>query len=128
MEEAKLWYADLLAIAPYFERSGPDGAVMFWHVDDLETSLHKLKAMGAKEYEPLIHREAGLITASVTDPFSNVLNSTDSDNLRLFYLTVNLALLLVLRAITEFIYIKDSRQYNRTSIFCGSSIFFPVFL
>ena len=29
--------------------------------------------MGAKEYEPLTKREAGFITASVLDPFGNIL-------------------------------------------------------
>lgn len=53
--------------------AGPGGAVMYWHVDDVEATLQKLKNMGAVEYEPLIHRESGFITASVTDPFGNVL-------------------------------------------------------
>ncbi|MCR8634698.1 VOC family protein [Paenibacillus radicis (ex Xue et al. 2023)] len=108
MEAAKAWYSELLGIAPYFERSGPDGrlayaefrlgdyqhelglidrrfaparaaagpggAVMYWHVDDIEATLRNLKAMGAEEYEPLTHRgDSGFITASVTDPFGNVL-------------------------------------------------------
>jgi predicted enzyme related to lactoylglutathione lyase len=51
----------------------PGGAVLFWHVDDIERTLEKLKSMGAKEYEPLMQREAGFITASVVDPFGNVL-------------------------------------------------------
>lgn len=51
----------------------PGGAVMFWHVDDLAATLEKLLAMGATEYEPLIEREEGFTTASVVDPFGNVL-------------------------------------------------------
>jgi hypothetical protein len=35
--------------------------------------LEKVKAMGAVEYEPLTNREAGFITASVVDPFGNIL-------------------------------------------------------
>ncbi|MFS0916446.1 VOC family protein [Brevibacillus sp. 179-C 1.1 NHS] len=107
VEEAKKWYTELLGIAPYFERSGPDGqlayaefrigdyqhelglidrryaptaampgpggAVMFWHVDDIVSTLDKLLSMGAREYEPLIHRGAGFTTASVIDPFGNIL-------------------------------------------------------
>jgi predicted enzyme related to lactoylglutathione lyase len=50
------------------------GAVVYWHVDDVAATLEKVKAMGAKEYEPLMKRgEAGFITASVVDPFGNVL-------------------------------------------------------
>ena len=82
MEAAKAWYSDLLGIAPYFERSGPDGkpayaefrvgdyqhelglidrrfapaqptfcpggAIMYWHVDDIEATLSRLKSMGPK--------------------------------------------------------------------------------
>jgi predicted enzyme related to lactoylglutathione lyase len=51
----------------------PGGAVLFWHVDDIEQTLARVKEMGAKEYEPLIKREAGFVTASVIDPFGNVL-------------------------------------------------------
>ncbi len=51
----------------------PGGAVMFWHVDDLTGTLASLLRMGAVEYEPLTEREAGFVTASVADPFGNVL-------------------------------------------------------
>lgn len=59
--------------APKGAATTPGGAVLFWHVDDVPAMLERLKAMGAKEYEPLIKREAGFITASVIDPFGNVL-------------------------------------------------------
>jgi predicted enzyme related to lactoylglutathione lyase len=59
--------------APAGAKSEPGGAVMFWHVDDLDTTLAKLLAMGAVAYEPLIEREAGFRTASVVDPFGNIL-------------------------------------------------------
>jgi predicted enzyme related to lactoylglutathione lyase len=51
----------------------PGGAILFWHVDDIEATFAKLKAMGATEYEPITPREAGFITASVLDPFGNIL-------------------------------------------------------
>jgi predicted enzyme related to lactoylglutathione lyase len=59
--------------APKGAAAGPGGAVVFWHVDDIEATLAKLMTMGAKEYEPLTKREAGFITASVVDPFGNIL-------------------------------------------------------
>jgi hypothetical protein len=44
------------------------------HVDAVAATLEKLLSMGAKEYEALTHRgEAGFVTASVVDPFGNVL-------------------------------------------------------
>ncbi len=59
--------------APKGAAAGPGGAVVFWHVDDVAATLEKLMAMGAKEYEPLTNRGAGFITASVVDPFGNIL-------------------------------------------------------
>jgi predicted enzyme related to lactoylglutathione lyase len=59
--------------APKGAAAGPGGVVMYWHVDDIEAMLEKVKAMGAKEYEPLTKREADFITASVIDPFGNIL-------------------------------------------------------
>lgn len=59
--------------APPGASQAPGGAVLFWHVDDIEGMLERLKQMGATEYEPLTPREAGFVTASVVDPFGNVL-------------------------------------------------------
>jgi predicted enzyme related to lactoylglutathione lyase len=98
---AKQWYAELLGIDPYFQRpgyaefrlgdyqhelglidsryapdssaSGPAGAVVYWHVDDVRATLEKLLSMGAKEHEAPTDRGAGFITASVVDPFGNIL-------------------------------------------------------
>lgn len=101
LEAAKKWYAELLGITPYFERSGyaefricdyqhelglidsryapggmtgpAGGAVVYWHVDDVTATFEKLLSMGAKEYEPPTERGEGFITASVVDPFGNIL-------------------------------------------------------
>ena len=59
--------------APPGAAAGPGGAVVFWHVDDVAAALERVMAMGAKEYDPLTKREAGFITASVIDPFGNIL-------------------------------------------------------
>jgi predicted enzyme related to lactoylglutathione lyase len=101
LDAATSWYAELLGVAPYFERpgyrefrlgdhqaelglidsrhapggpaTGPAGAIMYWHVDDVGAALGRLLAMGAKEYQPYTERGTGFITASVVDPFGNVL-------------------------------------------------------
>lgn len=98
---ARKWYTEFLGIEPYFERpgyvefrvgdyqhelgiidakyipkaaaAGPGGSIMYWHVDDLSAVRDKLISMGAREYEPILERGAGFITASVIDPFGNVL-------------------------------------------------------
>jgi predicted enzyme related to lactoylglutathione lyase len=59
--------------APGDSASGPGGAVVFWHVDDVSGTLTRLLAMGATEYEPRIERGKGFVTASVVDPFGNIL-------------------------------------------------------
>lgn len=101
LEAAKRWYVELLGVQPYFERpgyyefrlgdyqaelglidgryapggrsGGPAGAVMYWHVDDVRAALDRLLSMGAKEYQPYTERGQGFVTASVVDPFGNVL-------------------------------------------------------
>ncbi len=59
--------------APYGSATGPAGAVVYWHVDDVTATLEKLLAMGAKEREAPTDRGKGFITASVVDPFGNIL-------------------------------------------------------
>jgi len=103
LEVAKEWYAELLSIEPYYERlgyaefrigdyqhelglidaryapegsaSGPAGAIVYWHVDDLPATRERLLSMGAQEHEALTERGEGLgfVTASVVDPFGNIL-------------------------------------------------------
>lgn len=58
--------------APDGAAAGPGGVTVYWHVDDVAATLAKLTAMGATELDPLTHREAGFITASVVDPFGNI--------------------------------------------------------
>jgi predicted enzyme related to lactoylglutathione lyase len=99
--EAVGWYTELLGMSPYFERpgyaefrigdfqhelglidsryapegvaSGPAGAIMYWHVDDVAATLERLISMGAKMLDPLTERGPGFVTASVADPFGNIL-------------------------------------------------------
>jgi predicted enzyme related to lactoylglutathione lyase len=54
--------------------TGPGGAITYWHVDDLEATVARLLALGAREYQPITaHGDAGFVTASVVDPFGKVL-------------------------------------------------------
>ena len=72
-------YQDELGIidrkyAPQGAAAGPGGVVVYWHVDDVAAMLEKLTTMGASIYEPLTPRgEGGWVTASVIDPFGNIL-------------------------------------------------------
>ena len=58
---------------PKVAQEGPGGAVLYWHVDDIQKTMDRLLSMGAKEFEPITERGEGFTTASVIDPFGNVL-------------------------------------------------------
>ncbi|GAA1021684.1 MULTISPECIES: VOC family protein [Amycolatopsis] len=51
----------------------PAGAVVFWHVEDVPATLERVVAMGAKVHDAPRDRGTGFITASVIDPWGNVL-------------------------------------------------------
>lgn len=99
---AKQWYTDFLGIKPYFERpgyvefrlgdyqhelgiidskyvpgtestNGRAGVVVYWHVDDVHAVLKKAISMGATQLEEPQDRGQGFITATVVDPFGNIL-------------------------------------------------------
>jgi predicted enzyme related to lactoylglutathione lyase len=59
--------------APYGAQERPAGAIMQWHVDDLSGTFDRLLALGAKELEGITERGEGFVTASVVDPFGNIL-------------------------------------------------------
>ena len=95
------WYTKVFGIAPYFNKPGysefrigdyenemgiidakyappgaagmPAGVITSWHVDDLPGTFQRLLSLGATEYQPIIERGAGFITAAVVDPFGNIL-------------------------------------------------------
>ena len=62
-----------IRFAPKGVAAGPGGAIVYWHVDDVAVMLAKALALGAREYEPLTERGPGFVTASVIDPFGNIL-------------------------------------------------------
>jgi predicted enzyme related to lactoylglutathione lyase len=47
---------------------------LHWHVDDVPAAQDRLLSMGAKPHQPVTDwGPAGFITASVVDPFGNIL-------------------------------------------------------
>jgi predicted enzyme related to lactoylglutathione lyase len=98
---AKAWYTDLIGAEPYFLRdgyaewrlgddldelglidnryrpggaaAGPAGVVLYWHVDDVHGMYERLLALGAAAHEPPQDRGQGFVTATVVDPFGNIL-------------------------------------------------------
>ena len=102
LDQASAWYTAFFGVAPYFEvpggdlefrvgddedefgiinaayaphdvGRGPGGATVYWHVDDLTATLGRLVELGATVHEPVRERGPGFVTASVLDPFGNVL-------------------------------------------------------
>src|SRR5262245_61183434 len=100
LEAAKRWYTEFLGMEPYFTREGyfefrigdyqselgfidarfkppaadgPGGAIVYWAVDDLQATLERLESMGAKVFGKPMEYGPGFVTASVIDPFGNVL-------------------------------------------------------
>lgn len=49
------------------------GAVVYWHVDDVRASFERLLSLGAEQHEEPTERGPGFVTASVVDPFGNIL-------------------------------------------------------
>lgn len=101
-EAAKQWYTEFLGINPYFQRPGyaefrfgdyqqelglidsayvpgvdssrgRAGVIVYWHVDDVNTTLERAASMGAKQLEAPQDRGNGFHTATAVDPFGNIL-------------------------------------------------------
>jgi predicted enzyme related to lactoylglutathione lyase len=49
------------------------GTTVYWAVDDVAATLARLAELGATLHEPRTERGPGFVTASVLDPFGNVL-------------------------------------------------------
>jgi predicted enzyme related to lactoylglutathione lyase len=47
--------------------------VVYWHVDDVAATLKRLVSLGARQLGKVTERGPGFVTASVIDPFGNVL-------------------------------------------------------
>jgi predicted enzyme related to lactoylglutathione lyase len=49
------------------------GAIVYWHVADVDAGVHRLVELGAEVLEQPTQRGPGFVTASVIDPYRNVL-------------------------------------------------------
>jgi len=58
---------------PSGDAEAPGGVVLYWAVDDVQAALDRLLELGATLHEPVKARGEGFNTASVVDPFGNVL-------------------------------------------------------
>jgi len=53
--------------------TAPGGAIIYWHVDNVRATFADLLSRGAKQLQAPEDRGHGFVTASVVDPFGNVL-------------------------------------------------------
>ena len=70
------YQAELGIVQRQFEvtpSAGPAGAILLWAVDDLDATLARLYELGAKTHDEPRVRGEGFVTASVVDPFGNIL-------------------------------------------------------
>ncbi|GAA4421623.1 VOC family protein [Actinokineospora soli] len=99
---AVAWYTEVLGVEPYFSREvdgtpayvefrigdyqhelgilnsrygtpATGGVLIYWAVDDVEATHARLLALGARPHLPPTEHGPGFVTASVVDPFGNVL-------------------------------------------------------
>lgn len=59
--------------APHAASEQAAGLVTYWHVDDVEATFERLLSLGATMHEKPTTRGPGFVTASVVDPFGNIL-------------------------------------------------------
>lgn len=59
--------------APPGQSDRPGGSVTYWHVDDVRAAFDRLIALGATVHDEPVERGPGFVTASVLDPFGNIL-------------------------------------------------------
>ena len=100
IDAAAQWYTGVFGIEPYFRRPGyvefrvgpyehefgiidaayrpdapaaPGGPILYWQVDDVAATHEALLSSGASGFQPVTVRGEGFVTASVVDPFGNLL-------------------------------------------------------
>ena len=69
--QAELGIIDSRYAAP--GRSELPNTMTYWAVDDVHAALERLLSLGASVHEQPVERGPGFVTASVVDPFGNVL-------------------------------------------------------
>lgn len=104
LQKAKQWYSKVLGIKPYFDEPfyvgfnvggfelglDPDmkgiakgnNAVAYWGVKDAKAAYQRVQELGAKKNADPQDVGGGIIVATVTDPFGNVLGIIENPNFK----------------------------------------------
>lgn len=101
LEKAREWYRELLGFPPHFDEAyyvgfsvgafelglrpavanaplGAGGTMVYWGVDDIESVMSRLEALGAPVHSEIQDVGEGILVASVIDPFGNPLGIIQS--------------------------------------------------
>lgn len=93
LEKAKSWFTEVFGVAPYFDQPfyvgfavggfelgllpdgtpGTAGSVVYWGVDDIDSEVTRITALGATVHGPIQDVGDGIRTVELLDPFGNVL-------------------------------------------------------
>lgn len=94
LEKAKKWYADIFNTPPYFDepfyvgfdisgyelgllpaedRTETNNEIVYWGVNDIQSAYERLLDLGAKPFEKPENVGGEVMTATVKDPWGNVL-------------------------------------------------------
>lgn len=68
--------------APHDRPAEPAGTVLYWAVDDVRDAFERLLEHGAVVHQEPIERGPGFVTASVVDPFDNILGVMENQHYR----------------------------------------------
>ncbi len=103
--QARDWYTQVLGIKPYFDepfyvgfnvggfelgldpdlsdgRAGEGGVSVYWGVEQIEPALQRLLTLGARPRTSVQDVGDGIRTASVFDPFDNVLGLIENPHFK----------------------------------------------
>lgn len=69
----ELGFIDRRFAPPHRTGSDTGTTLTYWAVDDVEATYERLLSLGATAHEGITERGPGFVTASVVDPFGNVL-------------------------------------------------------
>lgn len=105
LQKAKQWYANLLGVKPYFDEPfyvgfnvggfelglDPDmkgvtkgtNVVAYWGVGDARDAHRRALAAGAQKHSDPREVGAGIVVATVTDPFGNVFGIIENPNFKI---------------------------------------------
>jgi predicted enzyme related to lactoylglutathione lyase len=105
MEKAKAWYSEVLGIAPYFDEpfyigfevagyelglqpdkvtgKKADNILVYWGVEDIQTSYDRLISLGAKTHEKPTNVGGEIWVATVKDPWGNVFGIIQNPHFKL---------------------------------------------